>query len=67
MTFEEINTPISIHALVKRATDTGKNCEIFNNYISIHALVKRATLYLLSADRRLVISIHALVKRATLR
>ena len=43
MTFEEINTPISIHALVKRATDTGKNCEIFNNYISIHALVKRAT------------------------
>ena len=67
MTFEEINTPISIHALVKRATDTGKNCEIFNNYISIHALVKRATTHISSHTVTITISIHALVKRATCR
>ena len=65
MTFEEINTPISIHALVKRATDTGKNCEIFNNYISIHALVKRATAGRRAYLPHVPISIHALVKRAT--
>ena len=55
---------ISIHALVKRATE---NEEINNDYqeISIHALVKRATATVLSTISKLVISIHALVKRAT--
>ena len=33
---------ISIHALVKRATQI-RNCEVHFKAISIHALVKRAT------------------------
>ena len=55
---------ISIHALVKRATD------VVNNYIrvagiSIHALVKRATAVFKKGKLNFGISIHALVKRAT--
>ena len=55
---------ISIHALVKRATN------VVNNYIrvagiSIHALVKRATKPPPLTPRLTIISIHALVKRAT--
>ena len=55
---------ISIHALVKRATD------VVNNYIrvagiSIHALVKRATHFQWQKLVKILISIHALVKRAT--
>ena len=56
---------ISIHALVKRATNF-----ILAYYgqkvISIHALVKRATtVYSIGGDDMAKISIHALVKRAT--
>ena len=55
---------ISIHALVKRATDC-----IYNPYdyvgISIHALVKRATSRPSTQRTWKAISIHALVKRAT--
>ena len=55
---------ISIHALVKRATERRFHfCGCRN--ISIHALVKRATTLVLSVGRTLQISIHALVKRAT--
>ena len=57
-------TAISIHALVKRAT----NCTHWANGsigISIHALVKRATTNITRLDNNRVISIHALVKRAT--
>ena len=55
---------ISIHALVKRAT------EVYDFYleqfrISIHALVKRATMFMRKTDADIKISIHALVKRAT--
>ena len=55
---------ISIHALVKRATN------VVNNYIrvagiSIHALVKRATNITQIDYISMIISIHALVKRAT--
>ena len=55
---------ISIHALVKRATN------VVNNYIrvagiSIHALVKRATKRSFKIRLSRSISIHALVKRAT--
>ena len=56
---------ISIHALVKRATE--KNFIVYaQKYISIHALVKRATPRYDLRRVRFVISIHALVKRATL-
>ena len=55
---------ISIHALVKRATEM--HTIISSVYgISIHALVKRATLSTCSSAIILSISIHALVKRAT--
>ena len=56
--------PISIHALVKRATVFIYICFI-NNLISIHALVKRATVSGKKAHTYHGISIHALVKRAT--
>ena len=55
---------ISIHALVKRATNQyliDKAIAI----ISIHALVKRATRFIVYIITHLCISIHALVKRAT--
>ena len=55
---------ISIHALVKRATDCN-TVFIIDAYISIHALVKRATLLDRVIVARFSISIHALVKRAT--
>ena len=61
---QRLNGTISIHALVKRATDGGSNI-IVQGYISIHALVKRATFKLLANRIKPVISIHALVKRAT--
>ena len=55
---------ISIHALVKRATDS-KTKDITVTNISIHALVKRATDNgKINYDYQ-TISIHALVKRAT--
>ena len=55
---------ISIHALVKRATE---QVERNGQYvaISIHALVKRATTDIRYFDIVSDISIHALVKRAT--
>ena len=56
---------ISIHALVKRATNNAKY-DLKRLIISIHALVKRATSLLLFSFLIAVISIHALVKRATL-
>ena len=56
---------ISIHALVKRAT----NLPVISSYsldkISIHALVKRATKVPVEKPDGQEISIHALVKRAT--
>ena len=55
---------ISIHALVKRATDWEANFPDLYD-ISIHALVKRATSLLKSQVVFPWISIHALVKRAT--
>ena len=55
---------ISIHALVKRATDWDANFPDMYD-ISIHALVKRATSFGSLDIERLNISIHALVKRAT--
>ena len=55
---------ISIHALVKRATNVNKGSHILEN-ISIHALVKRATASDIIRAKIHVISIHALVKRAT--
>ncbi len=55
---------ISIHALVKRATNVyGTISDTV--MISIHALVKRATAQQYEAQLTRVISIHALVKRAT--
>ena len=57
-------TPISIHALVKRATIIFKYFILYN-IISIHALVKRATHGDYDEKLMAVISIHALVKRAT--
>ena len=56
---------ISIHALVKRATDWEANFPDMYD-ISIHALVKRATKGTNPVKSNLAISIHALVKRATL-
>ena len=56
--------PISIHALVKRATEFPDVKSAFY-VISIHALVKRATLYFKYFMLYNIISIHALVKRAT--
>ena len=55
---------ISIHALVKRATEA-LSLSALSQPISIHALVKRATKE--NFNNMLVsgISIHALVKRAT--
>ena len=44
------NSPISIHALVKRATVTHAQLTL-GVVISIHALVKRATIRLMSAER----------------
>ena len=41
---------ISIHALVKRATDEFQDTSQIQ-YISIHALVKRATILFMSADK----------------
>ena len=58
------NQCISIHALVKRATNAPENCIVLID-ISIHALVKRATNMIGSALIPKIISIHALVKRAT--
>ena len=56
---------ISIHALVKRATDVSFNASYIER-ISIHALVKRATFETTVFDgQTFTISIHALVKRAT--
>ena len=55
---------ISIHALVKRATEALKKLTVKIN-ISIHALVKRATSDLPRLASGDAISIHALVKRAT--
>ena len=55
---------ISIHALVKRATQCwAEALHLFK--ISIHALVKRATLATIDNFVQVIISIHALVKRAT--
>ena len=56
--------PISIHALVKRATFF-ELVDYARENISIHALVKRATNFCTVTGNRLIISIHALVKRAT--
>ena len=56
---------ISIHALVKRATDVSFNASYIER-ISIHALVKRATVFTKARYNIDNISIHALVKRATL-
>ena len=56
---------ISIHALVKRATQDTHEV-LFKARISIHALVKRATRFIVYIITYLCISIHALVKRATL-
>ena len=55
---------ISIHALVKRATEVFTTA-IWDLGISIHALVKRATTNNVFFPFSLTISIHALVKRAT--
>ena len=55
---------ISIHALVKRATDEVGAMDSYP-IISIHALVKRATRRRYRAHTHRRISIHALVKRAT--
>ena len=55
---------ISIHALVKRATDYSL-CVAGSGIISIHALVKRATYFNVCFVLFVGISIHALVKRAT--
>ena len=56
---------ISIHALVKRATEVHSLSTAMKT-ISIHALVKRATMNVATQSaRRFGISIHALVKRAT--
>ena len=57
---------ISIHALVKRATDEVGAMDSYP-IISIHALVKRATDEVGAMDSYPIISIHALVKRATRR
>ena len=55
---------ISIHALVKRATQTVSVFFLLIR-ISIHALVKRATDGTATEAVTQSISIHALVKRAT--
>ena len=55
---------ISIHALVKRATQRKLTCWA-DWRISIHALVKRATGHTCDSGCTWDISIHALVKRAT--
>ena len=57
---------ISIHALVKRATE---KISVYTpkTVISIHALVKRATFHIFWVHILGDISIHALVKRATRR
>ena len=55
---------ISIHALVKRATEEKNYIEEMDE-ISIHALVKRATNIIIFVHNLGFISIHALVKRAT--
>ena len=55
---------ISIHALVKRATNIGVTTSQ-QMIISIHALVKRATNVNKGSQILENISIHALVKRAT--
>ena len=55
---------ISIHALVKRATNITQ-IDYINMTISIHALVKRATGSKHRCNDFFDISIHALVKRAT--
>ena len=59
-----LSPPISIHALVKRATEVPQT-QSSSGFISIHALVKRATLVSVKSSVRVSISIHALVKRAT--
>ncbi len=55
---------VSIHALVKRATNLGAGGDAGGG-VSIHALVKRATTYAARGVRVERVSIHALVKRAT--
>ena len=60
-----ISIAISIHALVKRATDYTK-ARYNKDNISIHALVKRATHQHTPLFKADLISIHALVKRATI-
>ena len=65
MVYSMVFYVISIHALVKRATDYDEKLKAVEE-ISIHALVKRATTgsdFKTTGD---IISIHALVKRATL-
>ena len=57
---------ISIHALVKRATEVSE-FDGQRGIISIHALVKRATYCLPTLPTLQAISIHALVKRATIK
>ena len=59
-----VRIAISIHALVKRATNTYSHLYP-REEISIHALVKRATQIVCRFAHLLNISIHALVKRAT--
>ena len=61
---ERFKNGISIHALVKRATQQIKRINK-RLEISIHALVKRATDRRIYLDINTGISIHALVKRAT--
>ena len=56
---------ISIHALVKRATQAQISLPVIW-VISIHALVKRATSGKHGCNDFFDISIHALVKRATM-
>ena len=56
---------ISIHALVKRATNVPEEVAKLVT-ISIHALVKRATESREAETAGRKISIHALVKRATI-
>ena len=47
----QVQNYISIHALVKRATDMGFGGS-YNSDISIHALVKRATRQFLSQKKK---------------
>ncbi len=56
--------PVSIHALVRRATSS--NQEVAKAvFVSIHALVRRATSSNQEVAKAVFVSIHALVRRAT--